>query len=317
MAVALGNALNARARRLVMALLPPFFLDCVVAIGSDDEQGKKQWVASGFLYGEFLERISDTEKRFRVYLVTNRHVVADVNKIYLRFNPEGAQAAREYDLPLRDSAGKLVWYGHPDADVDVVAIPINVALLRQHGMKLDWFNSDDHAVTCATAKELGITEGDGVFVLGFPMGLVGGDRNFVIVRQGIIARIRDTLAGGTKECLVDVSVFPGNSGGPVVTRPEITAIQGTKSQNKSYLLGMVKSYIPYRDVAISAQTRRPRIIFEENSGLTAVIPVDFIRDTVQGHIKSLEQQKKQSEPTSNTAQTQTDVSVKIEGDAGR
>ena len=151
-------------------------------------------------------------------------------------------------------------------------------LLREHRIKFSWFNSDDHAVTCAAAKELGITEGDGVFVLGFPMGLVGGDRNFVIVRQGTIARIRDTLAGGSKECLVDVSVFPGNSGGPVVTRPELAAIQGTKPLLASHLLGMVKAYIPYRDVAISTQTKRPRIIFEENSGLTAVIPVDFIRE---------------------------------------
>jgi S1-C subfamily serine protease len=294
-----------------MALLPPFFLDCVVAIGSADEQGKKQWVASGFLYGEFVEKVSDTEKRYRVYLVTNRHVVADLNTIYIRFNPEDAQPAREYDLPLRDAAGKLVWFGHPDADVDVVVIPVNVNLLREHRIKFTWFQSDDHALTSAAARDLGISEGDGVFVLGFPMGLVGGDRNFVIVRQGTIARIRDTLAGGTKECLVDVSVFPGNSGGPVVTRPEFAAIQGTKPQYASYLLGIVKSYIPYRDVAISAQTKRPRIIFEENSGLTAVIPVEFIKDAVQQHLKQ-QQEQKPSGTTTNTAQTETDVSGKVE-----
>jgi len=155
-----------------------------------------------------------------------------------------------------------------------------------------------------------VREGDGVFVLEFPMGLVGGDRHFVIVRQGTIARIRDTLAGGSKECLVDVAVFPGNSGGPVVTRPELAAIQGTQPQHASYLLGMVKSYIPYRDVAISAQTKRPRIIFEENSGLTAVIPVDFVRDALQQHLKRQEQE--QSGTTSNTAQTETDVSGKVQ-----
>ena len=288
-----------------MALLPPFFLDCVVALGSDDEHGKKQWVASGFLYGEFQAKTSDTEKTYRVYLVTNRHVVADMNKLYMRFNPEDAQPAREYDLPLRDALGEPVWIGHPDSEVDVAVIPINAQLLREHRIKFGWFNSDDHIVTCARARELGMSEGDGVFVLGFPMGLVGGDRNFVIVRQGAIARIRDTLAGGTKECLVDVPVFPGNSGGPVVTRPEFTAIQGTRATNASYLLGMVKSYIPYRDVAISAQTKLPRIIFEENSGLTAVIPVDFIMEAVQKHMKNQEQ--KQIATTSNTAQAQTET----------
>jgi hypothetical protein len=38
--------------------------------------------------------------------------------------------------------------------------------------------------------------------------------------------------------------------------------------------------VPYIDVAISTQTRRPRVTFEENSGLTEVHPVDFIEETI-------------------------------------
>ena len=33
--------------------------------------------------------------------------------------------------------------------------------------------------------------------------------------------------------------------------------------------------------AVSDQTKRPRIIFEENSGLATVVPVDFIVETVE------------------------------------
>lgn len=137
----------------------------------------------------------------------------------------------------------------------------------------------------AKANELGITEGDGVYVLGFPMGIVGKERNFVVVRQGSIARIRDVLASSSKEFLVDAFVFPGNSGGPVVVKPEITSIQGTKSLKAAYLIGMVKSYIPYQDAAYSKQTNRPRIIFEENSGLAEVVPVDSVRETIEGFLK--------------------------------
>jgi hypothetical protein len=75
--------------------------------------------------------------------------------------------------------------------------------------------------------------------------------------------------------LIDALVFPGNSGGPVITRPELTSIEGTKRQNNAYLLGVVRAYVPYQDVAISQQTGRPRIAFEENSGLAEVIPMDF------------------------------------------
>jgi hypothetical protein len=128
---------------------------------------------------------------------------------------------------------------------------------------------------------LGISEGDGVFLLGFPMGLVGETRNVVVVRQGSIARIRDCLELKAKDFLIDCAVFPGNSGGPVVTRPEITAIQGTKPASAAHLVGIVSSYLPYQDVAISRQTRRPRVIFEENSGLASVFPVDYIEEIVR------------------------------------
>jgi hypothetical protein len=47
------------------------------------------------------------------------------------------------------------------------------------------------------------------------------------------------------------------------------------------LLGVVQSYQSYTDVAYSAQTKHPRITFEENSGLAVVLPVDFINEMVK------------------------------------
>lgn len=66
----------------------------------------------------------------------------------------------------------------------------------------------------------------------------------------------------------------------MVTRPEVTCIEGTKAVNRAYLLGIVAAYLPYQDVAISSQTRRPRVIFEENSGLASVFPVDHVENVV-------------------------------------
>lgn len=120
------------------------------------------------------------------------------------------------------------------------------------------------------------------------MGLVGGERNFVIVRSGVIARIRDALAGQSKEFLIDTAIFPGNSGGPVVTKPEVLSISGTKAVDKSYLIGMVSGYVPYQNVAISTQTQRPRVIFEENSGLASVVPIDFVVEIIKLALASTE-----------------------------
>jgi S1-C subfamily serine protease len=129
-------------------------------------------------------------------------------------------------------------------------------------------------------KNLEVTEGDFIYVLGFPMGIVAKDRQYVILRQGVIARIRDLFENRNTDFVVDAVVFPGNSGGPVILKPEVISITGTKSNPKAGLIGIIKSYIPYQDVAISQQTNRPRVVFEENSGLSLVEPVDHILETI-------------------------------------
>ena len=299
-------------------LIPPFYFDCVVAIGrrplavnktSDGtiqvRRGSFKPVASGFLYGDFVKKLDETQNEYHVYLVTNRHVVDGIERserkqievlskklsiknaptISLRFNPKDNKPARDdFSIPLRKPNGTKTWFQHKEGDVAI--IPINVRLLRQEGIQFSYFQSDNHVADTERAIELGIMEGDGVYTLGFPLGLVGGDRNFVIARQGSISRIRDFLAGASKEFLVDVFVFPGNSGGPVIIRPEFTKIKGTQRQSVGYLIGLVRGFIAYRDVAVSRRSGRERIVFEENLGLAAVIPIDFVKELVQLHRKT-------------------------------
>ena len=61
---------------------------------------------------------------------------------------------------------------------------------------------------------------------------------------------------------------------------------------------MVKSYIPYQDTAVSQQTGRTRITFEENSGLAAVEGVQAIIET----IASAEQRMTDGNSSSSPAQ---------------
>ncbi len=273
-----------------MALIPPFFVDCVVAIGTDDPDGNRTWIASGFLYGYHLGDKPDGKKEYGIYLVSNRHVFEDMAQVYLRLNPQANEPDREYTLTLLDNDGAPLWVPHPNPEIDVAVITINIGWLEEQAMQVAYFRSDLEA-NVEKLKDLGITEGDFVYVLGFPMGFVGDLRNTVIVRGGSIARIRDVLAGTSQEFLVDAFIFPGNSGGPVVSKPEALSIEGTKSQKTAFLIGIVKSYVPYRDVAISLQTKRPRVIFEENSGLAAVHSVDCIHEAIQEHLKKEEASK--------------------------
>ena len=71
-----------------MALIPPIFLDCVVAVGFPDENGRKKWSASGFLYGKLVEEGSGEEKTYEIFLITNRHVFEGLDSAFVRFNPK-------------------------------------------------------------------------------------------------------------------------------------------------------------------------------------------------------------------------------------
>ncbi len=268
-----------------MALFPPIYLDCVVAIGTSDQRGQTSWFASGFLMGRFIKKVSDTISLCRVFLVTNRHVLKDKKRVTLRFNPKTNAPATELNLELFDPSGRPLCYfpSKPEADVGVITIDANT--LDQLGMQFDYFVDKYQVANKSKLSQLGITEGDFVYVLGFPLGLVGIARSYVIARVGVIARIRDLIAGHADEFLIDTPVFPGNSGGPVISKPEVLGVRGTTPVNDSLLIGVVESYVTYEDTAWSLQTQSPRITFIENSGLTNVVPIDFVEEAIELQFK--------------------------------
>ena len=270
-----------------MALIPPFHMDTVVALGTYDEANQLYWMASGFLYGQYSRTGENGDKYYHVYLVTAQHVLSGKRRLCLRFNPLEDKPARSYDIDLLGADDSPRWFMSPRPDADVAAIWINANLLDQEGIRFKYFKDDENVATVDTMKELGVSEGDYVFVLGFPMGIVGEKQNVVIARSGSIARIRDTLSGASSDYWVDAFVFPGNSGGPVVFKPELVSIEGTSAIKKAYLIGVVVKYIPYRDVAVSQQTGQVRVVFEENSGLARVLPIDFVQEAIQEHRRTL------------------------------
>jgi S1-C subfamily serine protease len=282
-----------KAAVLSAAQIPPFFVDSVVALGRMEVRVPNQpaeWVAeaSGFLYGRPIDQETDPAKHeYEVFLVTNRHVLLNHISITIRLNPEKVtDPVQEHTLALKAADGTDLWISHPNTAVDISVIRMNPQFMRDHGLKVAFFSADRHVADRAKLRDIGLAIGDGVFVLGFPMGLSGtNQRNYVIARRGSIARISDLLDSTASNFLIDALIYPGNSGGPVVSSPNMNAIEGTKSQDRAYLIGMVRAYLPYTDVALSQQTGQVRLISQENSGLAEVIPVDFIDETINAFWK--------------------------------
>ncbi len=273
---------------LEAAQIPPFFVDAVVALGRYTAPAPGQpdgWVteASGFLYGAAVDKETDPAKHmYSVYLVTNRHVLASHTQIAVRLNPvKATDLVKEISIALKDEKGNDLWVSHPNPSVDISVVRLNATWLREQALQSSFFADDQSAADRAKLNDIGVSIGDGVFVLGFPMGITGtAQRSYVIARQGSIARISDALEGAASTFLIDAMVFPGNSGGPVVLATNLNHIEGTKSQNRAYLIGVMRAYLPYSDVAISQQTGQIRMVSQENSGLAEVIPIDYVNETI-------------------------------------
>ena len=241
-------------------LLPPSALDSVVAIGSRDAAGT-HWVGSGFLYADNpTQKLPDGWTANAIFLVTNKHVLKGIETAVIRFNSPGAPPTQEYVVPLRNKDGAFNWTGHKDANVDIAILPFEIPdeVRKRIGGIINPIFRQLQSADRAKLRDLGVTEGDHLFVLGFPVSLFAdpslakdlfpAGQNVVFVRQGIVARIRDTLAGVSNQFLIDAFVFPGNSGGPVILQPENIAIQETKPQKTPYLIGVVAAYLPYQEL---------------------------------------------------------------------
>ena len=264
-----------------MALLPSKYLKSVIALGvqADSEEVSRTGqpmcpIATGFLYAypKSIER-SEENAGFRLWLVTCKHVITGVIKmnkdqLFVRLNKSASREMQTFRTSLQHGIGPD-WVLHPTADVAV--IPTSWQDLESKGVQWETFSATRNALTREMVEEAGLSEGDEVFILGFPIGWREGKQDYPVVRHGMLAQIQGWLNREHKTFLVDGSGFPGNSGGPVVTQPSTIAIAGTQAFSDACLVGMVTARENHKICADIA----------ENADLIEVVPIDTIDETVK------------------------------------
>ena len=135
---------------VLMALIPPGYLNTVVALGGPSEDGTMKYTATGFLYGHPAGVSNENgQPTYRLFLVTNRHVLqkASMNRaeLHARFNrPMGADP-NIYAIPLKETDGSDSWIVHPRPDADVAVITINHKRLQDDGIEFVFFEGDQAA----------------------------------------------------------------------------------------------------------------------------------------------------------------------------
>ncbi len=242
------------------------------------------FTGTGFLVGISVPPVE--EHRAFQYLVTNRHVVEcwdesnhpqEVVSTSVRINTQNGGAIT---FPLAGTVdGKPSWFFPNDDSVDLAVSSVN----PPSEPKLDVMIVPlDQIATRDSFRQHRIGEGSTVIVTGtfvqFP-----GERKFQpVLRQGILSMIPDepmkTTTGklGTVY-LADVHVFGGNSGSPVLAKPQDDMMH----TGELWLIGLVSGY--YFEKADSKMEIAVTVKGETaaNSGIAMIVPVDEVKKLIE------------------------------------
>ena len=252
-----------------MALIPKEYFNCVLALGRKPET---EWIATCFLCSKKIE----SKGRYH-FLVTNKHVFDGEKELYVRLYNNNTKEYESLKATLQNENGNILYSTHQNADVATVIIQAG-DLLRA-GFTWTGFDVDTGMMSSKDYYEAGGSVGARVFMLGFPMGLVDIYKNDPICRGGYIAREEND------GYLLDIQNFPGNSGSPIISCPEIVKVHGTTAMTSCALIGIVNSYKPYNKPLINTQTGNTIGYVDENSGLAYAYSVESIREVINMELK--------------------------------
>ena len=161
----------------------------------------------------FLISAPGADGKPRTVLITANHVFqkmpgASAKIGYRIANADGSWSYSPLPLKIRDDAGHELWTHHPDRDIAAISIKAPAEFAKA-ALPQGYLAADDTFTTYE------VNAGDEMMALGFPRGLSANAAGFPILRSGRVASYPLGPAKIYPTFLLDFSVFPGNSGGPV------------------------------------------------------------------------------------------------------
>ena len=166
----------------------------------------------------FFVKFVEQGDSFVPAIITNKHVVAGAVSGSLRFtlsNKDGGPNHDRQHLFEIDNFQKP-WINHPDPNIDLCAMPINVFVdeMAKNGIKP--FITFLELNLIPSASDIAEMAGfENILMVGYPNGLWDSKHNQPIFRAGVIASHYKFDWNGKPEFVIDAACFPGSSGSPV------------------------------------------------------------------------------------------------------
>ena len=170
--------------------------------------------------GFFFNFLEDKSKNTHIpVVVTNKHVIKNASKgrlIITKANEQGEPIDTQHFTVFFDNFDSF-WRLHPETDVDLCVMPIAPFIIEatRSGEKLFYIPfTKDLLPTEKHKEELCAIED--VLMIGYPNGIWDSINNMPIFRKGTTATHPLYDYNGKKEIMIDIAVFPGSSGSPVL-----------------------------------------------------------------------------------------------------
>lgn len=167
----------------------------------------------------FYFKFHDKGDSFVPAIVTNRHVIKDAKVGHLLFtlaDSNGRPVYKKHHRFLIDNFAKP-WLAHPDPDVDLCVMPINVLVeeMGKNGIKpfVTFFDYSLLPTDSDIDEMIGLEK---VVMVGYPNGLWDKVHNQPVFRSGVIASHFKLDWDGKPEFVIDAACVPGSSGSPVL-----------------------------------------------------------------------------------------------------
>ena len=176
-----------------------------------DDSGGEIGTATGFFYA-----FCENHKTFQPALVTNRHVLAECNKVKIaitRTKDNGEPNIGKFDVITIPTNNTLF---HPNPEIDIAVLPVGELLnflLSDNRTYAIQYLHDSLLPTYEDWNNLNAIEN--VTMVGYPKGLADYKNNLPIIRKGITATHPKYDLNGIPHFLIDVACFKGSSGSPV------------------------------------------------------------------------------------------------------
>ncbi len=250
------------------------YLDTVVTVVCPDGESQQSRLGTGFFC-----RATHWHNAARqlLFLVTSGHVVgSDPERVEVIFQPRAGDQLLADSLTGRIGPGPSTWF--VDRDNDLAALLLDPERLPEDQIRYRSFDVKTDLLSLRQLRQRQIAEGDEALVVGFAQPTYESGREYPAVRLATIAAVPNR-ARPEWPLLAEGTALPGDSGSPVIVKPEWDSRISQHAEAGGKLIGVLDGAGRPATVTRSDDDGTP-IEVEQRPGIVRVVPADALYDLI-------------------------------------